>query len=93
MDLYETFKKFGDDYLKFNDVEDKLSPRPDVHAFVLLASLVLPTDKPILAAADHDIVYLAVDLEMLAKMATENDIQDLSRCGVCYDADGLYMNV
>lgn len=90
MDIEATFEKFNDDYLKFKDVEVKLSSRPDIHAFILLNQLV-PGDSDMISAAEHDEFYLDVSPDELAKVATEEQIRDLVRCGVMCDESGLSM--
>ena len=95
MDLHETFEKFNDDYLKFHMVENKLHSRPDICAFLLLDKLVPAPGKDMVAAGEHDEIFLETDCEELAKVATEYDIITLARCGVRYDeeTDSLAMFV
>ena len=82
------FDKFEDDYVQFERIENPPHPCPDVCAFLRLHELV-PVKKGIdmLAGAEHDEVYLEVDPEDLEKVATENDVLYLTRCGVRYDED------
>ena len=85
------FRKFSDEkydappgegeYLKFKNIECKLATRPDLHAFILLDRLV-PSNYDIVACAEHDEIWLDVEPDTLAKVATEEDIRDLVRCGV-----------
>lgn len=84
--LKEVFDKFEDDYIRFERVENKLSLRPDIHAFILLNQLV-PAGRDIVCAAEHDEIFLEVSVEDLAKVATEEQILELVRCGVMYDED------
>lgn len=93
LNLIEIFEKYADDYLKFGRVENKLHERPDICAFLLLDKLLPDPCKDIVSAADHDQIYLGVDIEKLAGVATEDDIITLIRCGVLYesDTDSLYM--
>ena len=86
IDLYETFEKHGDEYRKFERVEGKLHPRPDICAFLLIDSL-LPGSRNIVCAAEHDEIYLDADCDMLAEVATEEDILTLVRCGVRYSGE------
>jgi len=86
MDLKKIFETYGGDYLDFEAVEVKLSARPDIHAFILLEKLA-PGNGDMVSAAEHDEIWLDVDLEVLAFNATEADIRDLIRCGVRYDDD------
>lgn len=95
IDLDAAFEKFRDDYLKFELIESPLYPRKDICAFLLLDKLVPPKEvgRDMIQAAEHDIFFLDVDCEKLAEVATESDIQALSRCGVMFDSqyDSLSM--
>jgi hypothetical protein len=84
--LEELFDKHDDEYLNFKRVQPKLSSRPDIHAFIILDKL-LPAKSDIISAAEHDEIFLDVDPEELAKVATEEQIVELIRCGVRYDSD------
>jgi hypothetical protein len=86
MNLYETFEKFDDEYIKFERVENKLSSRPDLHAFILLDQLC-PHDSDMVSAAEHDEIYLDIDMDKLAEVVTEDQVCDLVRCGVRYDGE------
>jgi len=92
--LKEAFDKFEDDYLRFDRVKNKLSLRPDIHAFLLLDKLA-PESMDMVCAAEHDEIYLEVDMETLAMVATEGQICELVRCGIRYDTniDSLSMFV
>lgn len=94
IDIHELFNKYDSDHLKFDRVENKLHHRADICAFLLLDKL-LPSNSDMVSASDHDIIYLDADLEELAKVATEDDILMLIRCGVHYDieTDSLAMFV
>lgn len=74
------------EYLAFERVENKLSTRPDLHAFLLLNQLV-PGNRDMICSASHDEIWLEVRPEELAKVATPEQIRDLVRCGVRYDRD------
>jgi hypothetical protein len=39
-ELQKMFEKHNDEYLEFNKIENKLSKRADLHAFILLDQLV-----------------------------------------------------
>jgi len=88
VDLEQVFEKYDDEYSKFDSIENKLHSRPDICAFLLLDKLVPGAGKDMVSAAEHDEIYLDVDCEALAAVATEEDIQTLARCGVRYD-EGL----
>lgn len=82
------------EYLHFDDVPVKRSSRPDIHAFILLNEL-LPGTTDIISAVEHDILYLDIEPEGLARVVTEAQLIELARCGIIYDesTDSLYMNV
>lgn len=86
LDLEAVFAAHNDEYLKFDRVRNKLSKRPDMHAFRMLDGLV-PSTSDLISAAEHDEIWLDVDLVHLANVANEYDIRDLIRCGVRYDSD------
>jgi hypothetical protein len=75
-----------DEYLKFERVEKKLCGIPDLHAFMLLEQLA-PGEKDLIGCAEHDIIYLDVDLDKLCENITEEQIVELRRCGIMYDDD------
>lgn len=79
----EMFDKFEDDFLKFDDVENKKHQRPDICAFIILDALI-PEDSDIINAAEHDEIFLDIDLDALIKVITEDQVRDLVRCGVRY---------
>jgi|SRR3970282_1271855 len=93
LNLEELYEKYVDEEShEFGRVENKLSARADIHAFLLLDKLVpLDTSKPhcrnIVAAAKHDEIYLSTDCEELAEVITEEQFLELVRCGVMYDSD------
>jgi hypothetical protein len=81
------FKKYRDgEYIKFERVENKLSNRPDLHAFLLLDKLV-PGKSDMVSAAEHDEIWLDVEPSALAEVVTEAQILELVRCGVRYDSE------
>lgn len=86
IDIRELLDKYDSDHLKFDRVENKLHHRADICAFLLLDKL-LPSKRRMVSASDHDIIFLDADLEELARVATENDILMLIRCGVHYDSE------
>lgn len=58
----------------------------DIIAFLLLDKLV-PGHVRMLAAADHDIVFLSVDPHKVNEVATNDELLTLIRCGVLFDAE------
>lgn len=91
LELAEKYETAGKIH-KFDDVANKLSQRPDLHAMILLDRLV-PGNMCMIAAADHDQVYLETDLDELAKVITEEQLIELFRCGVWFDDNGLNLFV
>jgi len=89
--LRQLFKLHSAEYLDFELVQNKRSRRADIHAFLLLDSL-LPAEGNMISCAEHDEFWLEVDLEQLAKVITEDQVVELIRCGVQMDAHGLKMN-
>lgn len=80
------FSEFDDEFLKFERITEKLSSRPDIHAFILLNKL-LPGERDMVAGAEHDQIYLQPSPEDLMKVATKDQLRDLHRCGVRHDED------
>lgn len=93
MNVQELFEKYEDEYHKFDLVQNKLSQRADLHAFLLL-DLIVPGKCDIVSSAEHDEIWLGVSLEEL-ESATEEQILELIRCGVRLDSsnDALAMFV
>lgn len=87
---FEAASNMPYDERKFDRVTNKRSARPDVHAFVVLAELVQGTGDMV-AAAEHDEIFLDVRPADLVGKVTAEDVADLSRCGVIYDEEGLRM--
>jgi hypothetical protein len=98
-ELAALFEKHEEEYLQFDRiaVEDRLSSRKDVHAFLLLEKILPPSDSDgdILACAEHDQVWLDASGECLAEVISEDQVIALRRCGVSFDRDNeaLYMFV
>lgn len=78
------FSEFNDDFLEFEKVKEKLSKRPDLHAFILLDKLV-PGKVNLISASQHDEYYLSIEPEKLLKVATKDQLRDLHRCGIRHD--------
>lgn len=87
IDLYATFEKHNDDFLRFELVENKLHARPDLCGFLLIDKLLPNDGRDMVCGATHDEIFLDADCEKLAEVATEDDILTLTRCGVRYDSD------
>ncbi len=87
INLAEAFEKFEDEYIAFEKVKDPIYPRPDICAFLMLDKLVPAKNRDMVCSASHDEIWLDVDCEELAKVATEQDIETLVRCGIRYSDD------
>lgn len=87
----EMFEMFEDEYLYFDRVENKLSNRPDLHAFIMLDRIV-PGKYDIVFASGHDEIYLDVSVgDLDAAGITDNQVRDLVRCGVRLDKYKEYL--
>lgn len=91
--MEELFDSHSDDFLDFNSIENKLSNRQDLHAFLLLDRLV-PGTGDMVSAAEHDEIWLITDEDALSEVVTQEQILELVRCGVMYAKyQGLHMFV
>ena len=84
-ELKALFEKHNGEYGKFSRVVNPLHPRPDLCAFLLLDRLVPDPGKDMVSAVTSDEFYLRTSVEELAKVAIEEDVITLCRCGVLYD--------
>lgn len=94
-EMKELFEKYADEYQygDFEKILGTLSTRPDMHAFRLIENL-LPNKKfDMIASAEHDQIWLGVDPEELAAVATPEIIRQLVACHIFFDDqyDGLGM--
>ena len=87
MDIQKELEVYADDHLRFKDVTEKLSSRPDLCAFLILERLIPNETGDIISASEHDEIYIDVDVKKLEKVATEEDIRNLVACGVMYDEE------
>lgn len=90
IDIPAIMKANRDEYTRFERVQNKLSSRADMHAFLLL-DRICPGKSDMVAGASHDEIYLDPSPEDVAKIATEAEIIDLVRCGVRYQDDSFCM--
>ncbi len=92
--LVALFTLHDDEFLKFDRVPIKRSKRADLHAFMLLDELC-PSTHDMVCSAEHDEIWLEVNIEKLAAVITERWAIDLIRCGVRLDEEngGLAMFV
>lgn len=78
-------------YGKFDNVEVKLSGRPDLHAFIFLDQ-IYPRPSDMVSSAVGDQIWLDPKISNLVGKVNENMVIDLIRCGVMTDEDEyLYM--
>lgn len=82
-ELARRFSRFEHEFLNFAAVENKLSKRPDLHAFIML-DILRTSDRDMISGAEHDEIWLSVSTAGLHKDATDDQIRDLVRCGVRY---------
>ena len=89
INLEEVFERLSEDeFLKFDRIQNKLHPRPDVCAFLFLDKLVPPVEGiDMVSGSKHDEIWLDVNCDKLSMVATEEDIVTLVRCGVRYDSE------
>ncbi len=91
IDIEAIEAKYEEEFINFDRIQNKRNKRPDIHAFLLLDELI-PGKSDIVCHASHDEICLDIDEEELAKVATEEQIVELMRCGVRF-GDGLRMFV
>ncbi len=91
-ELETTFERHADagEYIQFERIEKPRHPRPDICAFLMLHDL-LPGTRDMVSAAEHDEIWLDIDLEALAAVVTDSIVRDLVRCGVHLSDDRLAM--
>jgi hypothetical protein len=91
-EIKESFERHNDEYIYFDRVENKLSQRADLHAFLLLDKLV-PDTSDMVCSAEHDEFYLDISIDQLAESSvTDEQIKELIRCGIrISDFDTLCM--
>ena len=87
------FEKYNDEFIEFDRVENKMSNRCDLHAMLLLEK-ILPGNGEMIAAAEHDQIWFDVDTDELAQVITDEQVKELTACGVfCKDDEYLTMFV
>ncbi len=88
IDLRAAFDEADREFLKFEQIKSPRHPCPDVCALLLLTELV-PREpgKDIVSSVSHDEIWLNVDCDELAKVATQEHVVELRRCGVMYDME------
>jgi len=92
MTIHERFEQFEGEFLKFDRVKNKRSKRPDLHAFIVLDEL-FPDTRDMVSGAEHDEIFLSVDLGEFHAKVSDDHILELVRCGVLvteYKCLGMY---
>jgi len=91
IDIRELLEFHDGEFLEFERIENPPTLRPDLCAMLKLHELVLGGCN-IISHSEHDEIFFGVSIEDLEKVATEDDIIYLARCGVRYtDSDCLGM--
>lgn len=89
-EMIALFHTYSENYVydRFKTLTDKPSQRRDLCALIRLDQL-LASQRPddMVCAAEHDQIWLDVDLKELARVVTEQDIDYLNACGVWVDDD------
>ena len=83
--ISDRFELVVDEQFNFENVENNKSSRPDVHAFILLNEL-FQSEGAMICAAYHNVIYLNTFEEKLDTL-TDDQILELTRCGVMYDSE------
>ena len=86
IDISATFEKHEDEFLKYDRIESPRHASPDLCAFLVLHDIV-GGSRDMVSSAEHDEIWLDVDISELAEKATESDIITLIRCGVRLDEE------
>lgn len=86
MNIGEAFNRHEDEYLNFDRIDGPRHPRPDLCAFLMLDDLV-PGSVDMVSAAEHDEIFLDVDCDALAEVVNDDQVRDLTRCGIRYDSE------
>lgn len=98
--MFDEEGEFDGEFLAFNKIAVKSTNRPDLHAFILLDKLVsseahnLGYGHDMVQGAEHDEIFLDVDLDKLAAVITPEQVLELIRCGVrLWEGESLAMYV
>lgn len=85
-ELSAAFERASSEFLQFDQIAHPVHSRRDICAFLMLATLC-PGTGDMVDCAEHDKIWLNVDVDALAVIATDDIVRDLQRCGVMYDTD------
>jgi hypothetical protein len=89
IEVIEFFKNREEESFNFTDIPEsrRLSKRRDLNGFLLIDKLVPNSEEFIIAASEHDEIYISHSLEEIGKNATEEDLLDFMRCGFFLNDD------
>lgn len=85
--LKALFTRHDDEFLKFDRIEKPAHRRPDLCAFIMLDAAFPDRgggNRMVVSSGDYEI-WLDVDIEAFAEVATSALVRDLVRCGIRYD--------
>jgi hypothetical protein len=85
-ELEALFDKHKDEYNHFERIQTPLHSRPDLTAYLLLDKLV-PGTKDMISFAKHDQYSTSIHPDDFCKVATEEDVITLIRCGMMFDEE------
>jgi hypothetical protein len=88
MNIRDMFKKHMDEeFCEFHKIpnSNKQSYRPDICGFLLLDRLP-PGTGCLVDAAEHDQIWLDIDIDELGKGISEQQVIELLRCNIFYDS-------
>jgi hypothetical protein len=90
INLREVFAKIEAmpvEYRQFEKIDKRLHDRPDICGLIYLDRLLPSPKVRIIVVARHEQIWLGTNTKDLAKVATEDDVLYLVRCGIFYDDD------
>ena len=91
--LSDLWAKCENEHWCFTELPElRFNKRRDINAFLLLDS-ILPGTTDMVSCAEHDEIWLCIDVKKLAEVITPEQVMELVRCGVYYDdnIDSLHM--
>lgn len=74
----------------FECIEKPLHPCPDICGFLYLEKLCPHPGQDIVRGAEHDEIFINVTRKEFEKVATEEDVLYLIRCGIRYNVTEDY---
>ena len=75
-----------DKKLTFEGIGNKYSQRKDLHAFILLDKIV-PDNKYLISAAEHDAIYLDINIEDFISKVSKDQLMELLLFGIMYNSE------